>query len=173
MRPAAILLLAGLGLAGCGSDEPARRVSVCPQPAILAGLESTTVFVGGATSGREADLVYAAAMENIGGGCTYDGDGLKVDLAIDLLVEPGPAHAGGPVSLPWFVAVADGSGAIIDKTVLTSVVAIPPGAARGGSREAIEQRYAGIKPDSGAGYRIYLGLEIDRDEALRRRSLLR
>jgi hypothetical protein len=173
MRRFAVLIGVGLGLAACSSDEPPRTASVCPQPAILAGLESTTVFVGGATSGPEQDLRYAAAMENIGGGCVYDDDGLTVDLTIDLVVEPGPAFTGGAVNVPWFVAVADDSGAIIDKTVLGSTIEVPTGAQRAGSREAIQQRFADLPPEVGGGYRLFLGLEIDRDEALRRRTLLR
>jgi hypothetical protein len=169
-RPALLLLLA---LVACGRGEPARQASVCPQPAILAGLESTTAFRGGATSGPESELLYFAAMENIGGGCVYDSDGLTVDLAIDLIVEPGPAFTGGPVTVPWFVAVADAAGTIIDKTVHSSTIEVPPGVVRGGSREAIQQRFAGLRPETGGGYRLYLGLEIDRDEALRRRTLLR
>jgi hypothetical protein len=168
--PAILLLLV---LVACGRAEPARQASVCPQPGILAGLESTTVFRGGSTSGPESDLLYYAALENIGGGCVYDGSGLTVDLSVDVIVEPGPAFEPGPVSVPWFVAVADAGGAIIDKTELSSLIEVPPGAARGGSREAIQQRFAGLRPETGGGYRIYLGLEIDRDEALRRRSLLR
>ena len=89
-----------------------------------------------------------------------------------VVVEPGPAYAGPSVAVPWFVAVADPSGTIVDKQVFTSTVALSPGATRGGAREAIEQRYVGVEPAAGAGYRIYLGLEIDRDEALRRRSTL-
>lgn len=172
MRRLALPLALALALAGCSRSEPVRQGSVCPQPAILAGLESTTAFRGGATSGPESDLLYSAAMQNIGGGCVYD-DGLTVDLTIDLVVEPGPAFAGGPVILPWFVAVADNAGTIIDKTMMSSTIQVPPGAARAGTREAIQQRFAGLAPDVGSGYRLYLGLDIDRDEALRRRALLR
>jgi hypothetical protein len=172
-RLVALPCLAGiaLALAGCTSSQPSQPVA-CPVPGIVAGLETTTVFRGGATTGREADLQYAVAMENIGGGCTYDDDGMRIELAVDVVVEPGPAYAGPSVAVPWFVAVADPSGTIVDKQVFTSTVALSPGATRGGAREAIEQRYTGVEPAAGAGYRIYLGLEIDRDEALRRRSTL-
>jgi hypothetical protein len=165
------LAAAGLALVGCSGAEPQPLVA-CPDPGIVAGLESTTVFRGGASTGSEADLQYAAAMENIGGGCAYDEDGMRIDLAIDVIVEPGPGFAGGPVSVPWFLAVADPSGAIIDKQVFTSSVAIADGATRGGSRESVEQRFPGVDAAEGAGYRLYLGLEIDREEALRRRATL-
>jgi hypothetical protein len=165
------LAAAGLALLGCSGSEAPRQVA-CPLPGIVAGLETNSVFRGGASTGREADLQYAAAMENIGGGCAYDEDGMRIDLAVDVVVEPGPGFAGGPVSVPWFVAVADPSGAIIDKQVFTSSVAIADGAIRGGSRESVQQRFPGVDVAEGAGYRLYLGLEIDRDEALRRRATL-
>lgn len=158
-------------LAGCGGSEP-RQQAACPTPGIVAGLETTTVFQGGVSSGREADLQYAVAMENIGGGCIYGDDGMQIELAVDVVVEPGPAFAGSQVNVPWFVAVADPSGAIIDKQVFTSTVAIAPGAIRGGSRESVEQRFPGVETTEGGAYRLYLGLEIDREEALRRRATL-
>jgi hypothetical protein len=168
----ALGVTAALGplLVGCGG-QPERPVA-CPTPGIVAGLETNTVFRGGASSGPEADLLYAVAMENIGGGCTYGSDGMVIQLAVDVVVEPGPAFAGGPVSVPWFVAVADPSGAIVDKQTFNSSIDMAAGAVRGGTRESLEQRYADVDTSSGAAYRLYLGLEIDRDEALRRRATL-
>ncbi len=170
VKALAACLAAGALLAGCSSSE--KKAASCPVPGIVAGLETTTVFRGGASTGAESDLLYAVAMENIGGGCTYGSDGMLIQLAVDVVVEPGPAFAGGAISVPWFVAVADPSGAIVDKQLFTSSVDMAPGAVRGGARESIEQRYAGVDTAAGAGYRLYLGLEIDRDEALRRRATL-
>lgn len=158
-------------LLGCSSSQPAPAVT-CPVPGIVAGLETTTMFRGGASSGAESDLLYAVAMQNIGGGCTYGGDGMVIQLSVDLVVEPGPAFAGGQVSIPWFVAVADASGTIVDKQIFDANVDLAAGAVRGGTRESIEQRYASVDASAGGAYRLYLGLEIDRAEALRRRATL-
>ncbi|HMR30883.1 MAG TPA: hypothetical protein PKA13_24940 [Geminicoccaceae bacterium] len=158
-------------LLGCSGSEPRPAVS-CPAPGIVAGLETTTAFRNGTSSGAESDLLYAVAMQNIDGGCTYGGDGMVIQLSVDLVVEPGPAFTGGQVSIPWFVAVADPAGTIIDKQTFAASVELAAGAVRGGTRESIEQRYAGVDATAGAGYRLYLGLEIDRDEALRRRATL-
>lgn len=171
LRPAALACLATLTLAGCSTSGPAQPAA-CPVPGIVAGLETTTVFRGGGATGREADLQYAVAMENIGGGCTYDSAGMRIQLSVDIVVEPGPAFAGPAATVPWFVAIADPAGSIVDKQVFSSTVNLSPGTTRGGVREAIEQRYAGVDRNLGGGYRIYLGLEIDRDEALRRRATL-
>lgn len=167
---AAAVLVPSL-LLGCSGSETA-RTAACPVPGIVAGLETNTVFRGGASSGAESDLLYAVAMQNIGGGCTYGGDGMAIQLSVDLVVEPGPAFTGGQVSVPWFVAVADPSGSIVDKQTFSTSVDLAAGAVRGGTRESIEQRYANVDASTGAAYRLYLGLEIDRAEALRRRSTL-
>lgn len=170
LKALATCAMAGLALVGCSSSD--NRPVACPAPGILAGLETNTVFRGGTSTGAESDLQYVVAMQNIGGGCTYASDGMDIQLSVDVVVEPGPAFAGGSVMVPWFVAVADPSGAIVDKQSFTSTVDVAKGATRAGTRESIEQRYADVGTNVGPGYRIYLGLEIDRDEALRRRATL-
>jgi hypothetical protein len=158
-----------LALASCaGDDPPAPRG--CPRPAILEGVETNSVFRGNASTGSAADLAYTVGMEGIGGGCSYDDDGLTVDLSVNIIIEPGPAFAGPTVAVPWFVAVAGPDGAILDKQSFTANVTEEPGATRAGSRESVQQRFAGIGPDLGPGYRIYLGLTVPREEALRRRA---
>jgi hypothetical protein len=170
-RLASAVLLGALAVAGCAGDEPPAPRG-CPRPAILAGLETNSVFRSGASTGPAADLAYTVGMQGIAGGCTYEDEGLTVDLSVDILVEPGPAYAGPSVAVPWFVAVAGPDGTVLDKQSFRANVAVEPGATRGGSRESVQQRFPGIGPDVGPGYRIYLGLTIPREEALRRRAQL-
>jgi hypothetical protein len=173
LRASSAALLLALGAAGCsGTETPPPGQPVCPQPGILAGLDTNSVFRGGTSTGAGEDLAFVVGMQNIGGGCTYDGDALTVDLSIDLVVEPGPAFTGPSVAVPWFVAVAAPDGSIIDKQVFTANVTLPAGQTSGGSRESVRQRFAGVTPEVGPGYRIYLGLEVERSEALRRRALM-
>lgn len=169
----AAAVVAGTALvAGCAGGGEELPPVACPDARILAGLESTNVFRGEASRGAEADLAYSAALQNIAGGCTYAEDGLTLNMTVDVVIDPGPALSGTTVAVPWFIAVAGPDGTIIDKQNLTANVAIAEGGARSGSREAIEQRYAGVGTDRGPAYSLFLGLEIDRDEALRRRTLL-
>jgi hypothetical protein len=157
---------------GCAGGSAELPPAPCPDVRILAGLESNTVFRGGASRGNEADLAYIAALQNVAGGCAYGEEGLTLNMTVDVVVDPGPALEGRSVAVPWFIAVAGPDGTIIDKQTFTANVAIAEGGAQSGSREAVEQRYAGVGIDRGPAYRLFLGLEIDAEEALRRRALL-
>ncbi|MFO1068956.1 MAG: hypothetical protein U1E14_10595 [Geminicoccaceae bacterium] len=172
-----LLALAGLGgallLAGCGGgDEDLGPRQYCPLPGIINGLDSDSVYRGGAADGPVAELAYMVSLQDITGGCVYDEAGLEVNLGIDVVVEPGPAFAGSAVSVPWFVAVADADGAIIDKVPFTSEIAVAPGAPRAGNRETIQQRFPGLDAKAGGAYRLYLGLQMDRDKAMKKRATL-
>lgn len=171
------LALLGLGgsllLAGCGGGEQDLGPrQYCPLPGIINGLDSDSVYRGGAVSAPESELEYMVSLQDITGGCVYDETGLEVNLGIDVVVEPGPAFAGGSVAVPWFVAVADGDGTIIDKVPFTSDVAVVPGAPRAGNRETIQQRFPGLDAKAGGAYRLYLGLQMDRDKAMKKRATL-
>ena len=174
--PRRSLVLAGLGgallLAGCGGSDVPEPAQYCPLPGIINGLDSDSVYRGGALDGPEAELEYMVSLQGITGGCVYDDVGLEVNLGIDVVVEPGPAFAGGSVTVPWFVAVADGDGTIIDKVPFSSEVVVPPGAPRAGNRETIQQRFPGLEAQVGGFYRLYLGLQLDRDKAMKKRATL-
>lgn len=162
--------LAALALVACsGAEQPRGR---CPDVRILAGLDTNSVYRGGMPTGAPEELVYTAALQNIAGGCTYTGDGLTLSMSIDVIVDPGPAQSGPSIAVPWFVAIVGPDGTILDKQPFTATVAVDASGEPRGSREAIEQRFAQVGPDRGAAYRILFGLEVDRDEALRRRALL-
>jgi len=84
---------------------------------------------------------------------------------------PGPRGGvgrDGPLELPWFVAVVDPSGAVIDKQTFTYRAEAPPGPGPRVTSEQIEQRIAGVAPAEGPGWRIYFGFEVDPEEGLRR-----
>jgi hypothetical protein len=174
--PRHLAVIAGLGaallLAGCGGTDVPEPAQYCPLPGIINGLDSDSVYRGGAAEGPVAELEYMVSLQGISGGCVYDDAGLEVNLGIDVVVEPGPAFAGGSVAVHWFVAVADGDGTIIDKVPFTSEVAVPPGAPRAGNRETIQQRFPDLEPQVGGFYRLYLGLQMDRDKAMKKRATL-
>ena len=161
------LLLLGLGLAACASDEPAGPI--CPRPGIINGLQGAERYVPGSPT-RDSDLLYRAAMENIAGGCRLEGPDLVVEFSVDLLVEPGPAFAGGTVELPYFVAVTGPGGEVLDRRDFTAAIEVPEGAQRAGSTEQLSQRYVAIAPGQGPAYQVLLGLSLPRDEALRQRD---
>ncbi len=160
---AAVLAIAAS--AGCARQPPAPQP--CPKPAILDGAQTLERRTGpGAT-----DFAWRATLTGIGGGCRYTGDGVELRYTLDMAIVPGPASARGTAArleLPWFVAVVDPSGTVIDKQSFTSSIEQPQGPGPRLASERIEQRIAGVGPGEGPAWRIYFGFEVDPEEGLRR-----
>lgn len=161
-----IVLLATIAAsAGCARQAPAPLP--CPRPAILDGAQTLERRTGPGP----ADFAWRATMTGIGGGCRYDGDGVQLRFELDLAIVPGPQGVRGrgePLELPWFVAVVDPNGAVIDKSTFTTTGPAPEGPGPRLVTERLEQRIAGVGPGEGPAWRIYLGFEVDPEEGLRR-----
>jgi hypothetical protein len=141
---------------------------LCPRPAIVDGLASVERYRPGAPEGDEAGLAYRAALQNIGGACTAAGEDLEVQVAVELLVEPGPAFVGPVAEVPYFVAVVGPGDAVVDRRDYVARVTVPEGARRGGVSESFSQRFVGVGRQGGAGYRVLFGFALPREEGLRR-----
>jgi hypothetical protein len=158
-------------LAGCtggGGDEAPRLL--CPRPAIVDGLASLERYRPGAPEGDPSALAYRAALQNIAGTCTPEGQDLAVQVSVELVVEPGPAFAGPAAEVPYFVAVVGPGDAVVDRRDYVARVTVPPGARRGGTTESFGQRFVGVGRQGGAGYRVLFGFAVPREEGLRRIS---
>lgn len=159
------LLLAIATVAGCSRQPPAPLP--CPRPAILDGAQTLERRTGPAP----ADFAWRATLTGIGGGCRYDGEGVQLRFALDMAIVPGPPAARAGVrtlELPWFVAVIDPSGAVVDKQTFTTTGEVPEGPGARLSTEQVEQRIAGVGPAEGPGWKVYFGFEVDPEEGLRR-----
>lgn len=152
-------------LAGCAGGSPAPPP--CPRPAIVNGLETIEVYRAGET-GTPADLAYRGAMLGFGGGCAYESGGVRLQLTLDIVATPGPAYAGQPLRLPYFVAVTAPDGTLVHKQPFTAELPAPSGPSPVGVTERLEQRIADVSATDGPGYRVLLGFEVPRGEALRR-----
>src|SRR5689334_4480127 len=97
-----------LGLSACsGSSSP--PAPLCPQVGIISGLEHQE------HTAENGETIYRAAMENVEGACQSDGNDLVVEIAIDVVVQPGPALAQTLVELPYFVAISEPGGSMLDR----------------------------------------------------------
>lgn len=166
MRPfpalaAAVLLAAAL--AGCGGSK-APPAPLCPKVGIISGLEG---FERQAAGG--GGLAYRAVMEHVDGGCGPESGDLVVRIAIDLIVEPGPAFAGGVTELPYFVAISSPDGTVIDRQDFVARVTVPARARRGGVTESFSQRFVG-RAAGAAQYQVLFGFTLPEDEALKQRK---
>ena len=146
-------------LAGCTGDDP--PPPLCPEVGIINGLENLEQRAADG-SGR---LAYRAAMENLNGACKAESGDLDVEIAIDLVVQPGPAAPAGIVELPYFVAISAPDGRLLDRQDFVARVTVPSGAWRGGVTETFSQRFVGREAGA-TDYQVLFGFALPESEAL-------
>ena len=147
-----------LALAGCGGGSSEAQRLTCPRPAIIARLASVERYRDGTTKGPTDDLAWRAALENVRQRCMPQGDDLVVAVLVDTVVEPGPAYRGGPIELPYFVAVVTPDGEVLDRKDFVATVPFAAGQRRSGTTEQVSERFIGRAESGAQGYQILFGL---------------
>lgn len=164
--------LAALALAACGTSAPQSSVlPACPPALFLQGAEHTASYRPGAARQPDA-LRHLAVMTNLASGCRYVAEGVDVDLAFDLIAERGPAFAGEPADLDFFVATIAPDGQILSKQVLSSAIPFGADENAAGVSEQLTVRVPAVTAEQGGAYRLYLGFQLDEAELESRREPL-
>ncbi len=153
--PAALLVLAG-----CSSDGPPRP---CPPVGTPAPLDTFTRFEPG--GGQDLTQVrFSGRIARVQSACEYDEKGVDVELAIQIVVERGPADRSRQAELQYFVAVEDGPGNITAKQVFDVAVPFEGNSRRLGRLEEVDLR---IPAPAGHGFtntRVLVGLQLDQEQ---------
>jgi len=108
-------------------------------------------------------------MEHVEGGCGPESGDLVVQISLDLIVEPGPAFAGGVTELPYFVAISAPDGTVIDRQDFVARVSVPTRTRRGGVTDTFSQRFVG-RAAGATQYQVLFGFTLPEDEALRQHN---
>lgn len=180
---AAALLLAVPLLAACSSgndsfvraggrgEAPVRLAqrADCPRVGVLADAADLTRFRG---SGNDlTDMVIDAKVVGVAGSCDLVRRATQVDIAITIQATRGPAAPARVLDVPYFVAVMDRDGAILDKQVFQARFEFPPN--RSTARLTGEQvRLVLPTPEGvrGRDFAVSVGLQVSETElALNRR----
>lgn len=168
LATAGFLAAVPLLMAGCtrGQKEP----PACPQPAIVSGAQSASFGNVGVIPevSDPSQVVYRATILGFGGGCGQNSDGTLMRLTVDLSAVAGPAYDGRPITFPYFVAVANESGQIIDKQVFTARINPPRGHEAVGVQDMIEQTLAGVGKATAPLWKVYIGIDMPQAAALQR-----
>lgn len=90
---------------------------ICPQVAILRDLETIRDY----TNDKPApdQLMAAARMEEVAGDCGYQDTGIDIVFRINMVAAKGPRLSGDQAGFPFFVAVVDPDGKVLNKDQLT------------------------------------------------------
>ena len=163
------VVLASPGLAACNPFRSESPPPPCPRVAILDDADAITVYVPGADRVRE-NARYYGALTDIASTCRYEDGRVAVDLRVAVFAEKGAAYEGGPVRLPYFVAVVGPGRTVIARTALTAEIAVPASALRTGVAEDLTQTIPGMTPEDAPAYRILVGFQLGEEEVRRRRG---
>jgi hypothetical protein len=153
-------LPAVLLLSACSSDEPPPP---CPPVGTPAPLDTFTQFVPG--GGQDLTQVrFTGRVARVQSVCEYDETGVDVELAIQMVVERGPADRNRDFAQQYFVAVEDGPGNITAKQVFDVAMTFEGNTRRLARLEEIELR---IPAPAGRGFkdiRVLTGFQLSPEQ---------
>lgn len=126
-----------LVLAACAPPKP----QVCPRVAILGDAASLTKFVPGAAQ-TEDNIMYKVTMQEIDSDCSYRGDTreeMENNVRVAVSAQKGPALASDQIEVPYFIAVLDRTGTVLNKRVMTASIDFDGAQAVSGVEESWQQ----------------------------------
>jgi hypothetical protein len=166
-RLAPVLVATGLlSLGGCSwfhhQPETAKADPVpptCPTVAIVPQLAQASKFDGDG-SGYSA-LSYTASLSGLTSHCTFQDSGIAIDATFKLMAQQGPKGQGGTVDFPYFVAVLDPAGTVLQKSLFPAPLTLTAQQARIGSKESFHD-FIPLADQSAAGaYAVVIGFQLD------------
>lgn len=161
VRPAVLIAgLAGLALlTGCAGEADTRP---CPQAVVLTDASRQVKFSG---PGRDlTDVLFEASIQAGRLVCDYDDNELDWDLQVEVIAQRGPANSDRLANITYFVAVAQSDQSVLDRQSFDIVIPFPGNRTRVSGMEEVGQIINLRGNETGRDYRIYVGLELTREE---------
>jgi len=172
----ALALLVAAPLAACsreGADPRASRGQApirvvqradCPHVGVLADAADLTRFRQG--GGEDlTDMIVDAKVTGVQGSCDLARRATNVDVAITIQATRGPAAGTRVLDVPYFVAVTDQSGQVLDKQVFQARFEFPPN--RSTARLTGEEIRLVLPTGEGVrgrDFAVSVGLQVDEKE---------
>lgn len=165
------LLAAAVSCRGSGDDEEMKDAEfpqelVCPTTGILEEASLMRVFASGAAAapaGVAYDLEFMRALLLE---CELnDKQEMTAKIRFEARAQPGPARAENTIRYPYFIALLDPNGKILDKKVLEGEAKFKSG----DTQIRFAEEYDKIKFDvpegkDGQGYEILIGFQLTREQ---------
>lgn len=160
LHPAVLLLgLAGIPLlAACATEEETRP---CPQAVVLTDAARQVKFSG---PGRDlTDVLFEASIQAGRLVCEYDENELDWDLQVEVVAQRGPANSDRLANITYFVALAQNENVLAHDS-FDLPIPFPGNRTRYSVMEEVGQVINLRGNETGRDYRIYVGLELSREE---------
>ena len=160
-RPSRLFLgLAGsLLLAACASEPETRP---CPQVVVVSDASRQVKFSG---QGRDlTDVLFEASISAGRLVCDYDDNELDWDLEVQVVAARGPANDDRLANLSYFVALARTDQTILQRDSFDLAIPFPGNRTRVSALEEVGQVITLQGQEHGGNYRIYVGLDLTREE---------
>jgi len=162
VAPLALILAVGGALSGCSWFHGDYDDDKCPVVSIPDDLSHVSHFAGAGTD--FANVTVTALLTDAKGQCTFDKQGVTVDMNVSLIARLGPAAVDRTGDFAYFVAILNQDDTIVAKQVFPAPIAFADNQTRRGSIETITQRIP-LKDLKQAGkYRIEVGFQLTQEE---------
>ena len=154
-------------LAACGSTQEAARP--CPVAVMVQDAGKLVKFRG---EGRDlTDVVYEAAIEDLKYGCEYDGDeAIEMVVTVSFVAGQGPANITDSADFTYFLAVATADRQILAREDFPVSIPFEGNLTRVRLTETLEPRIPLLPGESGASFRVFVGLALTEAELQYNRS---
>ena len=144
-------------LAACAEDT---IPPPCPPVSFVGGLERMSQFVpGGGTDLTE--VTYEGRLDSLAAGCDFRKEGVRMEVSFNVVATRGAAATDRMARLPFFVAITDQNGEILEKEIFESEIPFEGNARRVGRVEEIEPYIPYPIESVLDGYRVLIGFQLD------------
>lgn len=146
-------------LAACAGEEV---VPPCPQLQLLKDTDRLVKFVG---EGRDlTDVEFEAALRAPFLSCDYDDDVVESVVTLNLVALRGPADDDRMARITYFVAIADRDKHVLTREEFEVEIPFEGNQTQVVATEEVEPRIPLQAEETGADYRVYVGLRLTPDE---------
>lgn len=159
-RAIALLSLAALG--GCQSD----KTGECPTMTALVPTSEETVFVPGSPP-DPANMLYTVEIVDVKGDCDLDKKALNADVGLEVHFRATRAPSGSPTgyTVPYFVAVTEGTERVLAKRNFTVQFSFAPGQSTVDFNDTVASTEVRAKGEKKTyDYQVLVGLQLTKEQ---------
>jgi len=149
-------------LAGCSADKS----GLCPTMTALVQASEESVFVPKSTP-DPSNLLYTVEITSVRGSCDVDkkGEGADVSLDVHFRATRAPSGAAASYSVPYFVAVTEGTDRVLAKKNFNIQFSFAPGQATAEFSDSIASTDVKAKGEKRTyDYQVLVGLQLTKEQ---------